>query len=73
MAARSAPGPHGRPRLREPGQPISRIGSPSHCAATDQLAVERPLACNGALFPRLYELHKIPVCIVGKIRYNFLC
>ena len=51
MAARSVPGPYGRPRLNEPGQPISRIGSPSHCAATDQLEVERPPARNGALFP----------------------
>ena len=51
MAARSAPCPYGCPRLSEPGQPNSRIGSPSHCAATDQLEVERPLVCNGALFP----------------------
>lgn len=52
MVACSVPGPYGRPRLNEPGQPISRIGSPSHCAATDQLAVEHPPACNAAPLPR---------------------
>ena len=51
MVACSVPCPYGRPRLSEPGQSNSRIGSPSHCAATDQLAVEHPPACNGALFP----------------------
>ena len=60
MATRSAPGPYGRPRLNEPGQPISRIGSPSHCAATDQLEVEHPPACNGALFPALVRAAQKP-------------
>ena len=60
MAVHSVPGPYGRPRLNEPGQPISRIGSPSHCAATDQLEVERPLACNGALFPALARAAQNP-------------
>ena len=60
MAARSAPCPYGCPRLSEPGQPNSRIGSPSHCAATDQLAVEHPPACNGALFPALVRAAQNP-------------
>ena len=60
MVACSVPCPYGRPRLSEPGQPNSRIGSPSHCAATDQLEVERPLACNGALFPALVRAAQNP-------------
>ena len=60
MVACSVPCPYGRPRLIEPGQPISRIGSPSHCAATDQLAVEHPPACNGALFPALVRAAQNP-------------
>lgn len=60
MVACSVPCPYGRPRLSEPGQPISRIGSPSHCAATDQLAVEHPPACNGALFPALVRAAQNP-------------
>lgn len=60
MVACSVPCPYGRPRLSEPGQPISRIGSPSHCAATDQLAAEHPPACNGALFPTLVRAAQNP-------------